>query len=75
MNMLKPKPSPAVAIQPPSAPPEAAQGAPVNPPMFGEQSPVGGKPKQKSQQTSVLGSSLAPTAGQLGGKTLLGGAT
>jgi hypothetical protein len=45
---------------------------PPKPPMVGESIKPGQRPKQKSMQTTFLGADTAPTAPQLGAKTLLG---
>lgn len=59
-----PSASPALPALPTAVPP---------PPMFG-QNPQGKKPQRKSMQPSFLGTGSMPQAGQLGNKTLLGGA-
>ncbi len=44
---------------------------PPPPPVFAS-SPTGQKPRQKSAQTSFLGSAALPSPGNLGGKQLIG---
>ena len=55
----------------PSPQPIVVPGAPTPPPAFGI-SPIGAKPRPGLQSPTFLGSSLAPTAGNSGSKTLLG---